>query len=65
MFTNSFSIIICLYVDKKYLTSRFNMKDLNEVDTIIDNKVEKPSRRYVYVNLIALRKYLASISIWA
>jgi hypothetical protein len=46
-FTNDFGVIICLYVDdmliisinmndvndtKKYITSQFKMKDLNEVD---------------------------------
>ncbi|KAH9768293.1 Integrase catalytic domain-containing protein [Citrus sinensis] len=50
-FTNDFGVIICLYVDdllifgtnmqgvddtKKYLTSQFKMKDLGEVDTILE-----------------------------
>ena len=50
-------MIICLYVDdmliigtnmdgvqdtKKYLSSQFKMKDLNEVDTILGIKVKKP-----------------------
>ncbi|KAH9666952.1 hypothetical protein KPL70_020856 [Citrus sinensis] len=51
IFTNDFGVIICLYVDdllifgtnmqgvddtKKYLTSQFKMKDLGEVDTILE-----------------------------
>ena len=55
-FTNEYGVIICLYVDdmlifgtnlrgvnetKKYLTSKFKMKDLNEVDTILGIKVKK------------------------
>ena len=54
-FTDDFGVIICLYVDdmfivstnmhgindtKKYLTSKFKMKDLNEVDTILGIKVK-------------------------
>ncbi|KAH9722428.1 hypothetical protein KPL70_006731 [Citrus sinensis] len=50
-YTNDFGVIICLYVDdllifgtnmqgvddtKKYLTSQFKMKDLGEVDTILE-----------------------------
>jgi ketosteroid isomerase-like protein len=57
-FTKDFSVIICLYVDdmlifstniigivetKTYLTSIFKMKDLDEVDTILDIKVKKYS----------------------
>jgi len=60
-FTNSFGVIICLYVDdllifgtnmqgvndtKKYLTSQFKMKDLGEVDTILGVKVRKHSGGY-------------------
>ena len=55
-FTDSFGVIICLYVDgmliistnmhgisdtKNYLTSRFKMKDLNDVDTILGIKARK------------------------
>ena len=55
-FTKKYGVIICLYVDdllifstnmegiqdtKEYLTSRFKMKDLNEVDTILGIKVNK------------------------
>ena len=61
-FTNDFGVIICLYVDdmlifgtnmhgvsdtKKYLTSRFKMKDLGEVDTILGVKVRKHSGVYL------------------
>jgi hypothetical protein len=60
-FTKDFSVIICLYVDdmlifstniigivetKTYLTSIFKMKDLDEVDTILDIKVKKYSSGY-------------------
>ena len=55
-FTENYGVIICLYVDdmliigtnmdgvqdtKKYLSSQFKMKDLNEVDTILGIKVKK------------------------
>ena len=55
-FTERFGVIICLYVDdmliirtnldgvndtKNYLSSRFKIKDLNEVDTILGIKVRK------------------------
>ena len=57
-FTSEYGVIICLYVDdmliigtnmtginetKKYLSSRFKMKDLNEVDTILGVKVKRHS----------------------
>lgn len=60
-FTYCYGVIICLYVDdllifgtsmegisetKKYLTSKFKMKDLKEVDTILGIKVKKFSRGY-------------------
>ena len=71
-FTDSFDVIICLYVDdmliistnmhgindtKNYLTSRFKMKDLNEVDTILGVKVIKHSGGFAlcqshYINKI-------------
>ena len=55
-FTNYFRLIICLYVDdmliistniygvndtKKYITSKFKMKGLNEVDISLGIKVKK------------------------
>ena len=55
-FTKDYGVIICFYVDdmliigtnlegiritKEYLTSKFKMKDLNEVDTILGIKVHK------------------------
>ncbi|KAK3021093.1 hypothetical protein RJ639_046114 [Escallonia herrerae] len=58
---NAYGVIICLYVDdllifgtnlegifetKEYLNSRFKMKDLNEVDTILGIKVKKHSGGY-------------------
>jgi hypothetical protein len=60
-FTKDYGVIVCLYVDdmlifgtnmkgvyetKKYLTSMFKMKDLNEVDTILGIKVKKHSGGY-------------------
>ena len=57
-FKKNYGTIICLYVDdmliigtnmdgvqdtKKYLSSQFKMKDLNEVDTILGIKVRKHS----------------------
>jgi len=46
---------------KKYLTSKFRIKDLNEVDAILGIKVKKKNknivRGFALVNLIILRKY--------
>ena len=71
-FTENYGVIICLYMDdmliigtnmdgvqdtKKYLSSQFKMKDLNEVDTILGIKVKKHSGVLLFVNLITLRKY--------
>jgi len=67
-------VIICLYMDdmliistninvvndtKKYLTLKFKMKDLNEVDIILDIKIKKHSGGGVllFVNLIKLIKF--------
>ena len=61
-FTDFYGVIICFYVDdilifgknmkgifetKKYLTSRFKMKDRKEIDTILGIKVKKYNRGYV------------------
>ena len=54
-FTNDYGVVICLYVDdllifvsetKEYLNSKFKMKVLNEVDTILGIKVKKQSSGY-------------------
>jgi hypothetical protein len=60
-FTKEYGVIVCLYVNdmlifgtnmkgvyetKKYLTSMFKMKDLNEIDTILGIKVKKHSGGY-------------------
>lgn len=60
-FMKTYGVIICLYVDdmliidtnmdgvndtNKYLSSRFKMKDLNEIDTILGIKVKKHSRGF-------------------
>ncbi|OMO97119.1 Integrase, catalytic core [Corchorus capsularis] len=61
-FTSEYGVVICLYVDdmlifgtnmiginetKKFLTSVFKMKDLNEVDTILGIKVIKYDNKYM------------------
>ena len=43
---------------KKYQTSVFNMKDLNETDTILGIKGKGHKRAMHYVNLIILEKVL-------
>lgn len=75
-FTNTYGVIICLYVDnmliigtnmdgvndtKKYLSSQFKMKDLNEIDTILGIKVKKHNGGLLCVNLTILRKSWISL----
>ena len=72
-FTESFGVIICLYVDKllifgtnmqgisdtkNHLTSQFKMKDLGEVDTILGIKVKKQSRGYSLCQFHYIEKVL-------
>ena len=60
-FTEEYGVIVCLYVDdmliigtnmkgvcetKKYLSSMFQMKDLNEVDTILGIKIKRHSKGF-------------------
>ena len=60
-FTKEYGTIVCLYVDnmlifgmnmkgvcktKKYLSSMFKMKDLNEVDTILEIKIKRHSEGF-------------------
>ena len=60
-FTKEYEVIVCLYVDdmlifgtnmkgvcetKKYLSSMFQMKDLNEVDTILGIKIKRHSQGF-------------------
>ena len=60
-FIKEYGVIICLYVDdmlifgtnmkdvyetKRYLSSMFQMKDLNEVDTILGIKIKRHSERF-------------------
>ena len=60
-FTKEYEVIVCLYVDdmlifgtnmkgvcetKKYLSSMFQMKDLNEVDTILGIKIKRHSKDF-------------------
>ncbi|GJS73070.1 zinc finger, CCHC-type containing protein [Tanacetum coccineum] len=62
LFTKDYGVILCLYVDdilivgtnieginetKKFLSSCFQMKDMNEVDTILGIKVKRHSVGYV------------------
>jgi hypothetical protein len=42
---------------KKYLTSRFKMKNLKEVDTILGIKVKKHNRVMLCGNLIILKNF--------
>jgi hypothetical protein len=72
-FTDCYGVIICLYVDdllifgtnmegisetKKYLTSKFKMKDLKEVDTILGIKVKKYSGGYALCQSHYIEKIL-------
>jgi hypothetical protein len=72
-FTKEYGVIVCLYVDdmlifgtnmkgiyetKKYLTSMFKMKDLNEVDTILGIKVKKHSGGYALCQSHYIEKVL-------
>jgi hypothetical protein len=72
-FTKDYGVIVCLYVDdmlifgtnmkgvcetKKYLTSMFKMKDLNEVDTILGIKVKKHSEGYALCQSHYIEKVL-------
>ena len=58
-FTKEYGVIVCLYVDdmlifgtnmkgvrkiKKYISSMFQMKDSNEVDTILGIKIKKHNK---------------------
>ena len=60
-FNSEYGVIICLYVDdmfivsttnkgvvetKKYLSSKFKMKDVGEIDTILGIKVKRHSRGF-------------------
>ncbi|KAM2777882.1 hypothetical protein PS2_010172 [Malus domestica] len=72
-FTNDYGVVICLYVDdllifgtnmkgvsetKEYLNSKFKMKDLNEVDTILGIKVKKHSGGYSLCQSHYIKKLL-------
>ena len=60
-FTKEYGVIVCLYVDdmlifgtnmkgvrkiKKYISSMFQMKDSNEVDTILGIKIKKHNKGF-------------------
>lgn len=72
-FTKDYGVIVCLYVDdmlifgtnmkcvyetKKYLTSMFKMKYLNEIDTILGFKVKKHSGGYALCQSHYIEKLL-------
>ena len=76
-FTENYGVIICLYVDdmliigtnmlgvndtKKYLSSRFQMKDLNEVDTILGVKVKRHSGGFALCQSHYIEKVLSKFS---
>jgi len=60
---NDFGVILCFYMDdmlfistnmndtKKYITSKFKMKNLNELDIILDIKVRKHSERFCSLSI--------------
>nr|GEZ68935.1 zinc finger, CCHC-type [Tanacetum cinerariifolium] len=69
-------VIICLYVDdmlifgtdqnqvdktKKFLSSRFSMKDMGEADVILGIKIKRENKGIALHNLITLRKYSRSL----
>ena len=80
-FTKEYRVIVCLYVDdmlifgtnmkgvcetKKYLSSMFQMKDLNEVDTMMGIKIKRHSERFAlcqshYVDKVLQRFKLLNI----
>ncbi|XP_075088615.1 uncharacterized protein LOC142170623 [Nicotiana tabacum] len=76
-FTKEYGVIICLYVDdmlifgtnlqgitetKKYLTSVFKMKDLNEVDTILGIKVKRYNKQVTLSQAHYIDKILTKFS---
>ncbi|XP_075074624.1 uncharacterized protein LOC142162200 [Nicotiana tabacum] len=76
-FTKEYGVIICLYVDdmlifgtnlqgiietKKYLTSVFKMKDLNEVDTILVIKVKRDNKQVTLSQAHYIDKILTKFS---
>ena len=76
-FTENYGVIICLYVDdmliigtnmlgvndtKKYLSSRFQMKDLNEVNTILGVKVKRHSGGFALCQSHYIEKVLSKFS---
>ena len=72
-FTKEYEVIVCLYVDdmlifgtnmkgvceiKKYLSSMFQMKDLNEVDTILGIKIKRHSKGFALCQSNYIEKVL-------
>jgi hypothetical protein len=72
-FTKKIGVIICLFIDdmlifstnmieivetKRYLTSIFKMKDLDEVNTILGIKVKKHSSGYALNQSHCIKKML-------
>ncbi|XP_075111769.1 uncharacterized protein LOC142181952 [Nicotiana tabacum] len=76
-FTKEYGVIICLYVDdmlifctnlrgiteiEKCLTSVFKMKDINEVDTILEIKVKRDNKRMSLLQAHYIDKILTKFS---
>ena len=72
-FTSDYGVIVCLYVDemlifgtnmlgitetKNFLTSKFKMKDLNEVDTILGIKITKHDSGFILNQIHYIEKLL-------
>ena len=72
-FTSDYGVIVCLYIDdmliigtnmlgiietKNFLTSKFKMKDLNEVDTILGIKITKHDSGFILNQIHYIEKLL-------
>ena len=77
-FTKEYGVIVCLYMDdmlifgtnmkgacetKKYLSSMFQMKDLNEVDTILGIKIKRHSEGFTLCQSHYVEKVLQRLNI--
>ena len=77
-FTKEYRVIVCLYVDdmlifgmnmkgicetKKYFSFMFQMKDLNEVDTILESKLKDIVKDFHCANLTMLRRCFKDLNI--
>ena len=77
-FTKEYGVIVCLYVDdmlifgtnmkgvrkiKKYISSMFQMKDSNEVDTILGIKIKKHNKGFALCQSHYVEKALQRLNI--